>query len=205
MATEALVATQEAPTQLIALALEKGADPDILSKLLDLRERWEAGEARKEYVAAMTAFKQEAPAVLKKCDRVDFTTAKGRTAYNYANLEAQPPLQFNISYTKEGNTPSLSASSTGVNMSPVVFMLIGAGIVLLVVGGIWLWHRNSQNKSRSQHRRKGKQTVISRQPQTSSTGAVTVSKKSGKPTKACPMCGEETNADFCPVCGTKIE
>jgi hypothetical protein len=74
------------PSRLVALALEKGADPDTLSKLLDLQERWEAGEARKQYVTAMTAFKQEAPSVLKKCDRVDFTTAKGRTFYNYANL-----------------------------------------------------------------------------------------------------------------------
>lgn len=77
---------QAAPNQLISLALEKQADPKIIEKLMDLHERWEAGQARKAYVMAMTAFKQEAPAVLKKNDRVDFTTAKGRTAYNYANL-----------------------------------------------------------------------------------------------------------------------
>jgi hypothetical protein len=76
----------ETPNHLIALALDKGADPTTLSKLMDLQERWESGQARKAYVAAMTAFKQEAPAVLKKHDRVDFQSAKGRTAYNYANL-----------------------------------------------------------------------------------------------------------------------
>lgn len=75
-----------APNQLIALALERNADPTTLSKLMDLQERWEAGRARKAYVAAMTAFKQEAPAVLKKNDKVDFQSSKGRTAYNYANL-----------------------------------------------------------------------------------------------------------------------
>jgi hypothetical protein len=53
---------------------------------MDLQERYEAGKAKKAYVVAMTAFKQEAPAVLKKGDRVDFQTSKGRTAYNYANL-----------------------------------------------------------------------------------------------------------------------
>ena len=88
--SEALVTREEenggAPARLVALALEKGADPDTLSKLLDLQQRWEAGEASKKYMAAMTAFKQEAPSVLRKGDRVDFTTAKGRTAYNYANL-----------------------------------------------------------------------------------------------------------------------
>jgi hypothetical protein len=34
----------------------------------------------------MSGFKQEAPAVLAKGNSVDFTTAKGRTHYNYANL-----------------------------------------------------------------------------------------------------------------------
>ncbi len=81
-----LMALRETPNHLIALALERQADPNTLSKLMDLQERWEAGQARKAYVAAMTAFKQEAPAVLKKGDRVDFSTAKGRTCYNYANL-----------------------------------------------------------------------------------------------------------------------
>lgn len=76
----------KAPNQLIALALEKNADPDTLSKLMDLQERWEAGQARKAFVAAMSAFKQEAPAVLKKGNKVDFNSAKGRTTYNYANL-----------------------------------------------------------------------------------------------------------------------
>jgi hypothetical protein len=74
------------PEQLIALALERGADPGTLEKLMDLQERWETGQARKAYVQAMTGFKQEAPAVLAKTDKVDFSTAKGRTHYNYANL-----------------------------------------------------------------------------------------------------------------------
>jgi hypothetical protein len=77
--------TQE-PNRLIALALEQRADPETLSKLMDLQERYEAGQARKAYVLSMAAFKQEAPAVLKKNDRVDFTSTRGRTAYNYANL-----------------------------------------------------------------------------------------------------------------------
>lgn len=76
----------EAPGKLLALALEKQADPEIIKKMMDLQERWEAGQARKAFVLAMTAFKQEAPSVLRKGDRVDFTSAKGRTTYNYANL-----------------------------------------------------------------------------------------------------------------------
>src|SRR5574343_1969958 len=80
------VSTEVSPNKLIALALEKQADPGTLEKLMDLQERWERGQAQKAFVKAMTAFKQEAPAVLIKGDSVDFTTQKGRTAYNYANL-----------------------------------------------------------------------------------------------------------------------
>jgi hypothetical protein len=81
-----VVKIEKSPDQLIALALEKGADPGTLEKLMDLQERWEAGNARKAFVIAMSGFKQEAPAVLIKGDKVDFSTAKGRTHYNYANL-----------------------------------------------------------------------------------------------------------------------
>lgn len=77
---------EELPKNLLALAISKQADPDTLSKLMDLQERWQANKAHQAYVAAMTAFKQDAPAVLKKNDVVDFTSSKGRTAYRYANL-----------------------------------------------------------------------------------------------------------------------
>jgi len=86
MENELMVVEGERGISLISLALEKQADPKIIEKLMDLQERWQAGQARKAYVEAMTAFKQEAPSVLKKNDRVDFTSAKGRTSYNYANL-----------------------------------------------------------------------------------------------------------------------
>ena len=77
---------EELPKNLLALAISKQADPDTLSKLMDLQERWQANKAHQAYVAAMTAFKQDAPAVLKKNDVVSFTSSKGRTAYRYANL-----------------------------------------------------------------------------------------------------------------------
>jgi hypothetical protein len=83
---EVAVTESKSPGQLIALALDRGADPGTLEKLMDLQERWEAGRNRQAYVTAMTGFKQEAPAVLVKGDKVDFQSAKGRTHYNYANL-----------------------------------------------------------------------------------------------------------------------
>jgi hypothetical protein len=57
-----------------------------LDKLLDLQERWESGEARKEYVAAMAAFKAEPMEILKR-KLVEFKTRDGDvTSYRHAEL-----------------------------------------------------------------------------------------------------------------------
>ncbi len=76
----------KSPAHTLALAIEKGISPDVLNKLLDVQERWEANQAHKEFVVSMTAFKASAPAVLKKASEVNFETSKGRTQYKYANL-----------------------------------------------------------------------------------------------------------------------
>lgn len=112
--------------QLISLALEKQADPKIIEKLMDLHERWEAGQARKEYVAAMTAFKQEAPAVLKKCDRVDFTSSKGRTAYNYANL-GSIVQEITAILGKHNLSASWTTGQEGINVTVTCHITHGAG------------------------------------------------------------------------------
>jgi hypothetical protein len=115
------------PNQLISLALEKQADPKIIEKLMDLHERWEAGQARKAYVAAMTAFKQEAPAVLKKHDRVDFTSAKGsRTAYNYANLGSIVQEITSI-LGKHNLSASWATAQEGANVTVTCHITHGAG------------------------------------------------------------------------------
>jgi hypothetical protein len=74
------------PTQLVALAIANNISHESLAKLMDLQERWEANTARKEYVQAMSDFKKEAPPAILKHSKVDFTSGKGRTSYNYANL-----------------------------------------------------------------------------------------------------------------------
>ena len=72
--------------KMIEFALQNNATPETLEKLLALQERWERNEARKVYTEAMAAFKAEAPAVLNKDAKVDFTTAKGRTSFTFASL-----------------------------------------------------------------------------------------------------------------------
>ncbi|KJS36096.1 MAG: hypothetical protein VR70_14480 [Rhodospirillaceae bacterium BRH_c57] len=53
------------PMQMIAHAVANGAPVETMEKLLALQERWEAGEARKAFVAAMSAFKAKPPEIFR--------------------------------------------------------------------------------------------------------------------------------------------
>lgn len=53
------------PYDLLAMAINQGADLDKLERLMALQERWEATEARKAYDAAFAAFKAEAVTIIK--------------------------------------------------------------------------------------------------------------------------------------------
>lgn len=75
------VAPSATPADLLRIAVENGADLDRLEKLMALQERWEANEARKAYVAAMTAFKAE-PLTIIKGKKVEYTG----TSYMHAEL-----------------------------------------------------------------------------------------------------------------------
>ena len=88
MSNELTISTpqQAEPMQLIQLAVQQGASPDSLEKLLALKERWEAGEARKAFVSAMAQFKADPPKITKN-KKVDFTSQKGRTTYSHASLD----------------------------------------------------------------------------------------------------------------------
>jgi len=80
-----LTKSNEGQQILIQQAIEKGADLDKLEKLFEMQLRWEANEAKKAYVKAMAAFKENPPKITKD-SKVDFNSSKGRTNYNYANL-----------------------------------------------------------------------------------------------------------------------
>lgn len=67
------------PMQMLQIAVEKGADLDQLQRFMDLADRWQAGEARKAYVAAMADFKADAPTIVK-----NKLVAFGNTRYNHA-------------------------------------------------------------------------------------------------------------------------
>lgn len=62
--SQAIVA-DATPMQMLAIAVQQGADIDKLGKLMELQQRWEREEARKAYVTAMAAFKAEPLRILK--------------------------------------------------------------------------------------------------------------------------------------------
>lgn len=75
------------PNSTLALAIEKGLDTATIGKMLDLQERWEAMQAKKEFVRAMAAFKRECPAVIDKDKLVDIELRSGgRMTYKHATI-----------------------------------------------------------------------------------------------------------------------
>ncbi len=54
------------PGDLVLKALEQGADLDRLERLMTMQREWEAHEARKAFVQAMTAFKAEPIEIFKR-------------------------------------------------------------------------------------------------------------------------------------------
>ena len=76
------------PMQMIAKAVEQGADVARMQQLFELQLRWEQNEARKAYTQAMAEFKRNPP-VIEKDRQVDYTSERTgkRTAYKHATLD----------------------------------------------------------------------------------------------------------------------
>jgi len=73
------------PMDMLDHAVQQNASVETLSKLMELQDRWERNQARKSFAAAMSAAKADLPKIIKT-RKVDFTTAKGRTNYQYEDL-----------------------------------------------------------------------------------------------------------------------
>lgn len=77
------------PMAMIDRALATGATPETLEKLLALQERWEAGQAKKAFDAAIGAAKAEIPPIIKN-KGADFESKRTgtSTSYRYETLPA---------------------------------------------------------------------------------------------------------------------
>lgn len=57
--------TDLTPVQMLAIAVQRGADLEYVKQLMDLQERWERAQSKKAFLAALSAFKKNPPVVLK--------------------------------------------------------------------------------------------------------------------------------------------
>jgi len=88
------------PSDLLSILVQKGADLATLEKFMDLKEREEANQARKQYIKAMAAFKANPPEILKQT-HVVYDTSKGKTDYRHASLDHVAD-EINIALSKHG-------------------------------------------------------------------------------------------------------
>ena len=100
------VVTIGSPYALLEAAVANGASVEALEKLMALQERHDANEARKQFYAAMQAFQSLKPE-LKRSSKVNFSTQKGTTNYNFCALPdieralKEPLSQCGLSYRFE--------------------------------------------------------------------------------------------------------
>lgn len=73
------------PVTLIELAINKGVDFTQLKELMDLQERWEKKEAKKEFLSAMSNFQTIVPGI-KKTKTAKINSPKGFFQYKYSDL-----------------------------------------------------------------------------------------------------------------------
>ncbi len=88
------------PAGLLAIAVQRGADPVQLGQLLDLKERFDREEARKAYAKAMKAVQAEAPKIAKEATNT-------QTKSQYALLETINAGLVPV-YTRHGFSLSFS-------------------------------------------------------------------------------------------------
>lgn len=125
-------APEPAGTDALMRLIERAAtsnelDVAKLEKLLDMKERWEAAEARKAYIEAKAAFKANAP-VLEKNKHVHYRGKDGKpdTDYDHATLDyierqISPVLsQYGLTYSWLTDQPGNAMISVTCELTHVM-------------------------------------------------------------------------------------
>ena len=93
--SDALV-INSAPLNLMQIAIQNNASIDVLERLMALKERFDANEAKKAYMRAMAEFQGKCPII--KRTKEGGRTKEGVVAYKYA------PIEDMVEQTKEART-----------------------------------------------------------------------------------------------------
>lgn len=73
------------PMDMISRALDQGLSDEQLGRFMDLNDRWQADQARKDFVHAMTSFKSE-PLRVTRDKHVSYGSGSGKTSYSHVSL-----------------------------------------------------------------------------------------------------------------------
>jgi hypothetical protein len=86
MAPQTSPVTAPTPHELLSRAVLSGATIDVVERLAALVERWDDRRCRAAFEDALASAREEGIPLIVKSQKVDFTTAKGRTSYEYENF-----------------------------------------------------------------------------------------------------------------------
>jgi len=70
----AVVVQDNGPSAIVMMAMQKGYDPALIEKMMDLADRNDKNEARKAFVRDKAAFKAEAPTIYKDKDNKQYSS-----------------------------------------------------------------------------------------------------------------------------------
>jgi hypothetical protein len=109
---------------LVAAAIAAGAiDTESLGKLMDLQERYEANNARKEFAEAMIRLKRDLPMVIAHDAVVDYSNDKGRNTHYTNASQAKTMSEVVPCLTDHGFSISWNPSTPNDNLVVVECVL----------------------------------------------------------------------------------
>lgn len=97
--------SEPSPAMILQRAVDSGASPEAVEKLVELYERLEARQAKKAFNEAMSAFQEECPVIEKQKDVRNSKKKGGGLRYKYAPLDdivkqvREPLRKCGLSYT----------------------------------------------------------------------------------------------------------
>lgn len=113
--------------------------------------------------------------------------------YEYYDLDIDSSIQFNISYTKSSNLPSLSIEDGEPSYIALIVTTVIGVCIILGFGLFWILKSKPKNRAEKKRKYRNKSPNISKG-------------RNNQSVIFCSQCGKslEKSARFCQYCGTKI-
>lgn len=113
--------------------------------------------------------------------------------YEYNDLDDEPPIAFNITYTRSNTLPSVSViENEPASILPIVTIV---SILVVIVGAGFFWVMRSKPKTRAERKRTARSKSARASKEWKQAGHI-----------YCSQCGEPLakSSKYCQNCGTKL-